>query len=455
MTMSLRHLRFVFHALLVSSLLAFGLPGVALAQDEDEDGDNVLESDEVSGDDEESSTTIVVRDTDPSAVVIFRDRLSPYGSWVDHPTYGSVWVPSSAVVGDDFAPYVSAGRWELTEDGDWLWVSEYDWGYIPFHYGRWVWVSDMGWAWIPGRVYAPAWVVWRTGADGYIGWAPMPPAYYWHDGYAVTLWVVPPAAYVFCHGHHVFDHHVHHHVFHDHADVHRAVSHTAPYRPANPSKAGTSHKPAQPTTKEAGVPRKSIPKNFGKDDPKATAFMKPGTRGIPAPSKASAPSRGSAKSNAAQADRGSARSSSKSLGTTRGATSRGSKGDEARFSKPKRGSFSSESPPSRGNAQADRGSSRSAPPASAPSNGDAPRSRKATKSRPSNDSSSRGSSDSSSSSSDRSPPPSRSSRPSSSPSRSAPPPSAGSGRSKSRPAAPPPSSVKRSAPSRGGGRGRR
>ncbi len=116
-------------------------------------------------------------DTDPSAPTAFQSDLSPYGSWVVDDTYGTVWVPAGSVVGDDFAPYQSAGHWALDDDGQWLWVSDYSWGYIPFHYGRWVWIGDRGWSWIPGRAYAPSWVVWRVGEDGYIGWAPMPPTY--------------------------------------------------------------------------------------------------------------------------------------------------------------------------------------------------------------------------------------------------------------------------------------
>jgi hypothetical protein len=187
-------------------------------------------------------------DTDPSALQDFREPLAPYGAWVEDPTYGTVWVPSATVVGTDFAPYQTAGHWELTADEEWLWVSDYEWGYVPFHYGRWVWISGRGWAWIPGRVYAPAWVVWRVGDGGYIGWAPMPPAYYWYGGVAVSLWVVPPAAYVFCPTAYVFHSHVHHYVVHDHAKVKQIARTTRPYKPASP----TAHKPASPSGSPAG-----------------------------------------------------------------------------------------------------------------------------------------------------------------------------------------------------------
>ncbi|MBM4358712.1 MAG: hypothetical protein FJ096_11465 [Deltaproteobacteria bacterium] len=145
-------------------------------------------------------------DTEPSAVTEFRDALAPHGRWIDDPTYGTVWIPSEVVVGKDFAPYRTAGRWGVAEDGQWLWISDYDWGYIPFHYGRWVWLPASGWAWIPGRVYAPAWVMWRTGMVGYdyLGWAPMPPSYIWMNGLAVGFtwglsipWWFCPTGYFF------------------------------------------------------------------------------------------------------------------------------------------------------------------------------------------------------------------------------------------------------------------
>ena len=103
----------------------------------------------------------------------FRDALSPYGSWVSTAEYGQVWIPSTAVVGADFTPYYSGGRWNYTDYG-WTWVSDYSWGWAPFHYGRWHVIGNYGWCWIPGRIWGPAWVHWRMGG-GYVGWAPLPP----------------------------------------------------------------------------------------------------------------------------------------------------------------------------------------------------------------------------------------------------------------------------------------
>jgi hypothetical protein len=100
----------------------------------------------------------------------FYDNLSPYGHWVEYPAYGYVWIPDA---GRNFFPYVTDGRWVLTEFG-WTWVSDYEWGWAPFHYGRWDYDNYYGWFWVPDNQWGPAWVIWRR-ADGYFGWAPMRP----------------------------------------------------------------------------------------------------------------------------------------------------------------------------------------------------------------------------------------------------------------------------------------
>jgi hypothetical protein len=142
-------------------------------------------------------------DTDPSALTDFRSTLDPYGTWRDDPTYGTVWTPSPDVVGSDFTPYQTAGHWEY--DDDYIWVSDYSWGWAPFHYGRWVYGPGLGWAWVPGRVYAGAWVSWRYGDEwGYVGWAPMPPLWCWHGGFAVGIGFVPYAPYGFVHRDYLF-----------------------------------------------------------------------------------------------------------------------------------------------------------------------------------------------------------------------------------------------------------
>jgi hypothetical protein len=101
---------------------------------------------------------------------LFYDELSPYGTWVDYPNYGYVWIPDRD---PGFSPYETAGHWVFTEDG-WTWVSDYPWGWAAFHYGRWDYDNYYGWFWVPDEVWGPAWVSWRR-SPGYFGWAPLRP----------------------------------------------------------------------------------------------------------------------------------------------------------------------------------------------------------------------------------------------------------------------------------------
>jgi hypothetical protein len=172
-------------------------------------------------------------DADPSALTDFRSTLDPYGNWVDDPTYGTVWVPSPSVVGDDFTPYLSAGHWAY--DDDYVWVSDYDWGWAPFHYGRWVYAGPMGWEWVPGRTYAGAWVAWRYGVGdwGYVGWAPLGPSWCWRGGLAVGVGFVPRAPYSFVGAHDLFAPAIRGRMVTG-PQVGVVGSHTQPYVPASP-----------------------------------------------------------------------------------------------------------------------------------------------------------------------------------------------------------------------------
>lgn len=118
------------------------------------------------------TTQRVMAQDDDVSLQSFYDELSPYGTWIQDPQYGYVWRPD--VEQGDFRPYYSNGRWAMTEYGN-TWVSNYDWGWAPFHYGRWVYNSYRQWIWIPDTVWGPAWVSWRSGG-GYYGWAPMGPS---------------------------------------------------------------------------------------------------------------------------------------------------------------------------------------------------------------------------------------------------------------------------------------
>ncbi|MCL2823238.1 MAG: hypothetical protein FWD57_04540, partial [Polyangiaceae bacterium] len=226
-------------------------------------------------------------DTDPSAVYVFDEVLSPHGTWVEDSPYGLVWVPNSRVVGVDFVPYLTAGYWGATSEGDWVWVSDYEWGWAVFHYGRWVQVPGIGWAWIPGRRYAPAWVVWVVGEPGYdyIGWAPMPPSYYWYRGVAVSLWVIPPPYYVYCESRYVYSRHVHHHRLHGHR-AHEAARHSHRHGSGKGSHGG-SHGSSQsgsnndnrhaarpepgPSPDQARIPAETVPRTPAKPHPKVVA----------------------------------------------------------------------------------------------------------------------------------------------------------------------------------------
>ncbi len=103
---------------------------------------------------------------------VFYDELQPYGTWMQHGTYGYVWMPQ---VDRGFTPYATNGYWINTEYGN-TWVSDYSWGWAPFHYGRWFHDDFYGWMWVPDTEWAPAWVAWRSGG-GYYGWAPLMPGF--------------------------------------------------------------------------------------------------------------------------------------------------------------------------------------------------------------------------------------------------------------------------------------
>ncbi|HWK06114.1 MAG TPA: DUF6600 domain-containing protein [Puia sp.] len=119
---------------------------------------------------------------------VFYDQLSPYGTWVNYPDYGYVWVPAG---GSSFRPYGTRGHWVYADEG-WIWVSGYSWGWAPFHYGNWFYDDSYGWMWAPGYEWAPAWVTWGEYGGNYC-WAPVgprvdigisfgsyrPPANYW------------------------------------------------------------------------------------------------------------------------------------------------------------------------------------------------------------------------------------------------------------------------------------
>lgn len=122
----------------------------------------------------------------------FYNELAPYGQWTQYPGYGNAWIPSA---GPDFQPYATNGHWVLTEYGN-TWVSDYDWGWAPFHYGRWLYDPAYGgWLWIPDTEWAPAWVSWRSGG-GYYGWAPLGPGVNININIPAPYWTFVPQVYI-------------------------------------------------------------------------------------------------------------------------------------------------------------------------------------------------------------------------------------------------------------------
>lgn len=120
---------------------------------------------------------------------VFYNELGRYGTWVNSPRYGQVWIYREP----GFRPYYSRGRWEYTDMG-WAWYSDYEWGWAAFHYGRWEFDDYYGgWIWIPDYEWAPAWVSWSESGD-YYGWAPL--------GFGVNINIgfgsIPYDRWVFC-----------------------------------------------------------------------------------------------------------------------------------------------------------------------------------------------------------------------------------------------------------------
>jgi hypothetical protein len=129
------------------------------------------------GNDQGTQSADTAQDPAAASADYFHQELSPYGQWVDRGGYGMVWMPSVAA---GWRPYTT-GHWANTDQG-WAWVADEDWGWAPFHYGRWYYDADYNaWGWVPGTVWAPSWVSWREG-EGYLGWAPLPPAVGFSDG---------------------------------------------------------------------------------------------------------------------------------------------------------------------------------------------------------------------------------------------------------------------------------
>jgi hypothetical protein len=104
-------------------------------------------------------------------VDVFYAPLAEHGTWVQHPEYQYVWIPSG--LDASWRPY-QEGRWLWTDEYGWYWDSAEPFAWATYHYGRWGYEPSYGWFWVPGDTWAPAWVTWRRG-EGRTGWAPIAP----------------------------------------------------------------------------------------------------------------------------------------------------------------------------------------------------------------------------------------------------------------------------------------
>ncbi len=135
---------------------------------------------------------------------VFFDALQPYGEWINVSDFGYAWHPSG--IDRHWRPYMN-GRWVWSDYG-WFWVSYEDWGWAPYHYGRWIYNDYYGWIWVPDYEWGPSWVQWRY-ADGYIGWAPLPPraGFHFNIGIDVDDYGVPYFGWCFTAGYGFYSDH--------------------------------------------------------------------------------------------------------------------------------------------------------------------------------------------------------------------------------------------------------
>jgi hypothetical protein len=104
------------------------------------------------------------------------EDLDEYGEWQDLPDYGHCWHPSAA--SSDWAPYRD-GYWSDDHTLGLTWVSNEQWGWAPYHYGRWARVNQQ-WYWVPRDIkrhttYAPSLVAFVSPRADEVGWVPLGP----------------------------------------------------------------------------------------------------------------------------------------------------------------------------------------------------------------------------------------------------------------------------------------
>lgn len=233
------------------------LAGRAQVNNDDQNSDDVY----YQSDDNEAAPAPAADQGDQPAPTYqqFYDQLSPEGQWINYPGYGYCWIPNQ--LPPDFSPYMTGGHWVYTDYGM-TWVSDYDWGWACFHYGRWFLDATYGWMWVPGYDWAPAWVTWGYYGDYYC-WAPFAP------GVIISPHYRPDAGWWhFCDRGHIMDEHWDHYAynskqFETHANVRMAdvsshisyISHANTYNQsvffAGPKAEEIQHYSGHPVTKVA------------------------------------------------------------------------------------------------------------------------------------------------------------------------------------------------------------
>ena len=103
-----------------------------------------------------SPTTAFDPDAESGSYSTFYRKLEPYGDSTETGDYGYVFQPRQAAHSRDWRPYTN-GRWVYTDAG-WTWISDEQFGWATYHYGRWIRLRSVGWVWVPGEQWAPAWV---------------------------------------------------------------------------------------------------------------------------------------------------------------------------------------------------------------------------------------------------------------------------------------------------------
>jgi len=165
----------------INEALRHGRAGESGSASESEAGEEIESAYDDAG---ESVLTAAAVAPQPGGLNIsfFYEALYPYGNWLDIDGEWC-WRPNAMAISPEWAPYCRHGHW-VDSDWGWCWVSDYSWGWAPFHYGRWFRHRRHGWCWVPDYEWGPAWVAWRRGND-YCGWAPLPPhtRYVRHQGF--------------------------------------------------------------------------------------------------------------------------------------------------------------------------------------------------------------------------------------------------------------------------------